>query len=240
MNSVFSFSRFWNVLKIQFRLDSKPLIINTVSTLTFYLFLLLTIDFVELRTSTWVLLCLTSVIGVLVLSTEICNNIRGKTKFLTFSVLPASNLEKFSVRLLICSIIPVTIWVLLSFLLYCNDTVSQLYRLNDQNMPIHIILCFLLLLSSSLCTFWGTMFRRLGIAAFIVMTTITIILIGNSLGDMNLMFLDPIMRFIMKDPTLGNLYIVIGGFSVLLTLINWTAAYFIYCRKEMNLKLLNW
>ena len=245
MNEVFSFFRLSKLLKLQFRLAAKPLILYASVSLFFYL---LTVWLIGMKSDSgriwegfWILTCITGTGGVLLVSSAVCANIRKKITFQTFNLLPASNLEKILSRVLICNILPLTIWLVLSFLLHLNDDFAFYLGFGESGAMIsHTVMFFILMWLSSLSTFWGVVFRRFGFVAFIVMTTLFIVLLVNWLTEADLMFLDPIIRFISSDATYKNLLLVTGLFFGLLTLINLTAAYFVYRRKEMKVKLLNW
>lgn len=242
MNKIFNINRFWNLLKIEFRLESKPLIINTSVTLVFYLMLLGIVGSAAngLMWFVWGVMLFTSIVGLFLMSAEVCGNVRSHNNFRAFNLLPASNFEKFSARMLVCHVIPVAIWVALSFLLYCNDDVVERIKFNNDNYPAHVVIVFLIVWLTSLCAFWGTMFRKLGIIAFAVFVTGFIALSVNVLDDINLMFMDPIMRYVASDPSFGNMFIVIGSVVAVFCLINYVASYFVFCRKELNFKLFNW
>ena len=244
MNEVFSFSRLSKLLKLQFRLAAKPLILYASVSLFFYvltLWLIGTQSGKRIWDGFWILTCITGTGGVLLTSSAVCANIRSKIAFQTFNLLPASNLEKILSRVLICNILPLTIWLVLSFLLHFNDDFAFNLGFGEPTVVIvHTVMFFILVWLSSLSTFWGVVFRRFGFVAFVVTTTLFIVLIVNWLIEANLMFLDPVFRFISNDATYKNLLLVTGLFFGLLTLINLTAAYSVDRRKEMKLKLLNW
>jgi len=244
MNKNFSFSRFFKLLKLQFQFAATPLIIYILTTLTFYF---LTIWLIrvpigpsEMWRSFLSLTIISGTTGVLIMSSLICANVRKKIDFQTFNLLPVSNLEKFLSRVLICNILPLIIWTVLSFLMYLNYVLTSMGGFSERNMPFHIIFAMGLVWLSSLSTFWGTVFRRFGFVVFLVFTILLIVLIISLLKNinLNLMFLDPVVRFIGKD--LHRLYLVVGLFTGFLTLVNLTAAYFVYSRKEMRFKLFNW
>ena len=240
MNGVFSFFRFSKLLKSQFRLASTPLIVYVLATLTFYF---LTVWLIKMPGTRiwqpfWGVTCVTGTAGVLIMSSLFCANVRKKIGFQTFNLLPVSNLEKYLARVLIYNVLPLIIWGVLSFALYLNDDFVSKLGFEKRNLPVHIILAMLLVWLSSLAAFWGTMFRRFGFVVFLVFTTLLIVLTVNWLINANLMFLDPVARFIGKD--LHRLYLVVGLFTGSLTIVNLTAAYFVYRRKEMRSKLFNW
>ncbi|MBQ3658218.1 MAG: hypothetical protein II956_15470 [Bacteroidales bacterium] len=241
MNENFTFFRFSKLLKSQFRLAATPLIVYVLATLTFYF---LTVWLIGMPGKSkiwepfWGFTVVIGSAGVLVVSSLICANIRKKIGFQTFNLLPASNLEKFLARVLICNVLPLIIWVVFSFLLYFNDDFVSKLGFQEKNLPVHIILTMCLVWLSSLSTFWAAVFRRFGLVVFLVFTTLLIVLCVNWLISANLMFLDPIARFIGGD--LHRLYLVVGLFTGFLTIVNLTAAYFVYRRKEIRFKLFNW
>lgn len=244
MNAVFNFKRLGNLLKEQIYLSSKQLIVYITITLTLYLafWVLIQSDYKMNDTSKtiWIMLILSSVFGLLTLSSLVTGNMKTKTSFQAFALLPASNLEKFVSKVLILSIIPLIYWIIMSFLLYFNE--SAVERLNFF-VPSHIVMIFLFLWFLSMATFWGTLFRRFGFVIFVVATTLVIVLIVNNsdgFNNTNFMFFDPIIRYIQSGEGYGRLYFVIGSVTGVLTLINWTLSYLIYRRKEMNVKFLNW
>lgn len=242
MNKNFSFSRFFKLLKLQFHFAATPLLIYVLTTLTFYF---LTIWLIRVpigpidmwRSFLW-LTIVSGTTGVLIMSSLICANVRKKIDFQTFNLLPVSNLEKFLSRVLICNILPLIIWTVLSALMYLNDVLTSMGGFNKRNMPFQIIFAMGLVWLSSLSTFWGTVFRRFGFVVFLIFTTLLIVLTIKWSDTANLMFLDPVVRFIGRD--LHRLYLVVGLLTGFLTLVNLTAAYFVYRRKEIRLKPFNW
>ena len=171
MNKNFSFSRFFKLLKLQFQFAATPLIIYILTTLTFY-FLTIWLIRVQIGHSDmwWSFLWLTIVsgtVGVLIMSSLICANIRKKINFQTFNLLPVSNLENFLSRVLICNILPLIFWAVLSALMYLNDVLTSMGGFNERNMPFQIIFAMGLVWLSSLSTFWGTVFRRFGFIVFL-------------------------------------------------------------------------
>lgn len=237
MNKFFNIKRFWNVLKIDFRLYSTPLIINTAITVSFFLLLV----FVAPTWFMWEWLLFASIVGVITVPGEICGNVRNSNNFRYYFLLPVSNFERFLARMLICHIIPLVVFVTLSFLLYLSDYVVNYIHYNSVTFPVHIIVLFMILWLTSLNTFFGTLFRKGGDVAFVVFMALLVFFGSFILEEINLMFLDPIVRYVQKDQnSFGRLYLVVGCISAVFSLINYAAAYFVYSRKELNVKLFNW
>ena len=241
MNETFNFKRFWLVLKEELALSSRPLIVNTLATLMLVGVTLYSLYNFTLSTTTGfnVLLAITSILGVLFLSSRMYSVIRSKTAFASYYTKPASTLEKYLSRLLLSNILPVVIWLLLFALLRCSDQYNYRYIIFSNHAAEVISYCVVAV--ASMFFFWGVVCRtRFGFFMSVIVITLCIIGIALYMAYCNLMFMDPIVRFIVSDPGFGHLDIVLVTLTAVICLANYVAAYYIFRSRQMNLKLFKW
>ncbi len=241
MNETFNFKRFWLVLKEELALSSRPLIVNTLTTLLLLGIMLYSLYHFPYNTTTGfnVLLVIISILGVWFLSSRMYGDIRSKTAFASYYTKPASTLEKFLSRLIISNILPVLIWLLLLVLLRCNDQYFYKYIVYSHNADEIFAYCVVGI--ASMFFFWGVVCRtRFGffIGAIVIILCIVVISVYMVYG--NLMFMDPIVRFIVNDPGRGHLNIVLTTLTALICLANYVAAYYIFRSRQMNVKFFKW
>jgi len=246
MNDFFNLKRFWLVLRRELRLSTKPLIIGTALTVGLLLFDITGIykshsssvkDFMVFLA----MLTFAVTVAVWVSSAQISRNLARKTSFLAFSTLPASSFERYLARVVVCGFLPVAVWFTLYFGVHLSDTIVEYTGMNNDTIThaILITLCACVILFSSVFAFWGAAFRRYGfivgfcVTAFSVFALFRWILFGN----VSLMFLDPIGRFVQHDFFgYGRLRLVLAVALLIIGAINLGAGYFFYRRKQMIIK----
>lgn len=241
MNETFNFKRFWLVLKEELLLESRALIVNTLTTLTLVGVMLYSLYHFTYNTTTGfnVLLMIISILGVWLLSSRMYGVIRSKMAFAAYYTKPASTLEKFLSRLIMSNILPVAIWLLLLMLLRCND--QYYYRFIMYVKHADEILAYCVVAIASMFFFWGVVCRtRFGFIIGAVVIVLCLIGIAYWMSYSNLMFIDPIGRFVANDPGRCHLNIVLTALTVIICLINYVAAYYIFRSRQMNLKLFKW
>ncbi len=244
MNDFFNLKRFWLVLRRELRLSTKPLIIGTAFTVGLLLFDITGIykshsSSVEDFMIFLGMLTFAVTVAVWVSSAQISRNLARKTSFLAFSTLPASSFERYLARVVVCGFLPVAVWFTLYFGVHLSDTIVDYTQMNSGGQGGFIALCACVILFSSVFAFWGAAFRRYGfivgfcVTAFSVFALFRWILFGN----VSLMFLDPIGRFVQHDFFgYGRLRLVLAVALLIIGAINLGAGYFFYRRKQMIVK----
>ncbi len=241
MNKTFNFKRFWFVLKEELFLSTKPLIINTLLTLMLVGVTMYSLYHYEVNTTMGfnVILMIVSMLGVWVLSSRAYSIIRSKTAFASYYTKPASILEKYLSRLIVCNFLPVLIWVLLLVLFESNDRYYDVfirrYQFADE------VVCYFLLGLAPLFFFWGVACRaRFGFFVCILVITLCTVGITYYLNYGNMMFLDPIWRFVYSDPGRGNCNIVMSILIAVVGIASFVAAYFVFRSRQMDVKFFKW
>lgn len=244
MNDFFNLKRFWLVLRRELRLSTKPLIIGTALTVGLLLFDITGIykshsSSVEDFMIFLGMLTFAVTVAVWVSSAQISRNLARKTNFLAFSTLPASTFERYLARVVVCGFLPVAVWFTLYFGVHLSDTIVDCTQMNSRSQGGFIALCACVILFSTVFAFWGAAFRRYGfiigfcVTAFSVFALFRWILLGN----VSLMFLDPIGRFVQHDFFgYGRLRLVLAVALLIIGAINLGAGYFLYRRKQMIVK----
>ena len=244
MNDFFNLKRFWLVLRRELRLSTKPLIIGTAFTVGLLLFDITGIyksrsSSVEGFMVFLAMLTFAVTVAVWVSSAQISRNLARKTSFLAFCTLPASSFERYLARVVVCGFLPVAVWFTLYFGVHLSDTIVDYTQMNSSGQGGFIALCACVILFSTVFAFWGAVFRRYGfivgfcVTAFSVFALFRWILFGN----VSLMFLDPIGRFVQHDFFgYGRLRLVLAVALLIIGVINLGAGYFIYRRKQMIVK----
>ena len=241
MNETFNFKRFWLVLKEELLLTSKPMIINTLLTLMLVGVTMYSLYHYEVNTTMGfnVILMIVSILGVWILSSRVYGIIRSKTAFASYYTKPASILEKFLSRLIVSNIMPVLIWVLLLVLLESNDRYYDVfirrYRFVDE------VVCYVLLGLTPLFFFWGVACRaRFGFFVCILVIALAAVGITYYFSYGNMMFLDPIWRFVYSDPGRVNCNIVMSILIAVVGIASFVAAYFVFRSRQMDVKIFKW
>ena len=237
MNDFFNLKRFWLVLRRELCLSTKPLIIGTVIVVCMLvldvtgIYKCLDVSYTVYDNNVKVdgymiflwLLAFVLAMAVLVSSAQISQNLAQKTSFLAFNTLPASTFERYLARVSVFSFLP----LLVGFAFYFG-------------IKLHgfIPLCWCVILLSTAFVFWGAVFRRYGfIIGFCVTAFSVFALFRWILPNVNLMFLDPIGRFVQHDFFGdGRLYLVLTVVLLIVGVINFGAGYFFYRRKQMIVK----
>jgi len=112
-------------------------------------------------------------------------------------------------------------------------------NLNESYVPLLGLMVFL----GGIFLFWGAMFRRFAavvavavIAAIVVLVRYLVVI----MQDKDLMWLDPIRVFIQRNvTTVESLNWLWTIFAIVFFVFSAVAAYFIYRRKQLNVKLFN-
>lgn len=244
MNDFFNLKRFWLVLRRELRLSTKPLIIGTVLTVGLLLFDIAGMykshsSSVEDFMIFLAMLTFAVTVAVWVSSAQISRNLARKASFLAFSTLPASSFERYLARVVVCGFLPVAVWFTLYFGVHLSDTIVDYTQMNSSGQGGFIALCACVILFSTVFAFWGAAFRRYGfivgfcVTAFSVFALFRWILFGN----VSLMFLDPIGRFVQHDFFgYGRLRLVLAVALLIIGAINLGAGYFFYRGKQMIVK----
>lgn len=240
MNSVFNFKRFWHTLQEEFCLSAKPLTIFAIilvglSALT-ALSLMAHLDHIALLL--WVVLISGSMFGVWHFSAKVIKNIATDKGFVSFTLLPASPLEKFCSRLVVFHLVPILLWIALSIALINIPVVHEVYfgHTPGGTYGVYAVFLAILILFAAINVFWAVVFKRFGFAVSAIVTAASVVLITYGLDNSNLMFLDPIARYIERDHV--NVYIVGGEVTAAFCAIVYCLSFLIYRRKQLIFKLL--
>ena len=243
MNDFFNLKRFWLVLRRELCLSTKPLIIGTALTVAVLMFILLGVYKysnynIEAFMVLFGFLSVIATIAVWVSSAQISHNLARKTNFLAFSTLPASTFERYLARVVVCGFLPVAVWFTLYFGIHLFDRIVDYTEMNDRFQSSFIALSACVILFSTVFAFWGAAFRRYGfIIGFCVAAFSVFALFRWILPNINLMFLDPIGRFVQHDFfSYGRLRFVLAVALLVIGVVNLGAGYFFYRRKQMIVK----
>lgn len=255
MNDVFCLKRFWLVLRRELRLSTKPLIIGTALTVGLLALNIAgvckffdvnymgvnkrgTIDGLMVFLG---LLTFAATIAVWVSSAQISHNLARKTNFLAFSTLPASTLERYLARVVVCGFLPVAVWFTLYFGIHLFDRIVEYTEMNNDTTAhaLLIALCACVILFSTVFVFWGAACRRYGfILGFCVAAFSVFALFKWILPNISLMFLDPIGRFVQHDFfSYGRLRLVLAVALLIIGVVNIGAGYLFYRRKQLIVKV---
>ena len=246
MNDFFNLKRFWLVLRRELCLSTKPLIIGTALTVAVLMFILLGVYKysnynIEAFMVLFGFLSVIATIAVWVSSAQISHNLARKTNFLAFNTLPASTLERYLARVVVCGFLPVAVWFTLYFGIHLFDRIVEYTGMNNDTIShaFLIALCACVILFSTVFVFWGAACRRYGfILGFCVAAFSVFALFKWILPNISLMFLDPIGRFVQHDFFgYGRLRLVLAVALLIIGVVNIGAGYLFYRRKQLIVKL---
>lgn len=239
MNTVFNFKRFWHTLQQEFCLAAKPLMIFALLLVGIGILLILSLmaNLDAIALLLWSALIPVSLFGVWHFSAKVVKNIATDKGFVAFTLLPASPLEKFCSRLIVYHFVPILLWILLSMIIIHIPPVYSVYfeHYPGRNYGLYVAFLTVLIWFAAINVFWATVFRRFGFAVSALVTTASIVLISISIENANLMFLDPIARYIYRNTV--NVYIVDSIATVVFCTIVYCLSFWMYQRKQLNVKL---
>ncbi len=238
MNKTFNIKRFWTYLRRDFVLNAKQ-IAAPLAAILFMMAMYLWCHYQHYPSRSGFLGFLMSVGAVLVLimTSRITNTFQSKTSCTDLLVAPASMLEKYVVKIIRHFVLPM-IFLAVSVKICFHYEDSN--NLNESYVPLLGLMVFL----GGIFLFWGAMFRRFAavvavavIAAIVVLVRYLVVI----MQDKDLMWLDPIRVFIQRNvTTVESLYWLWVIFAIVFFVLSAVAAYFIYRRKQLNVKLFNW
>ena len=231
MNQVFNIKRFLLVLKQDLALNFKRLIISFVlMTLPF----VLAYSTVSIKNGPSLLFFIIGIFGgmfyAVISSSNFCKQFASKTQCINYLTLPSSNLEKYTSQLLFKVIIPLGMWTLVYY-------IAEKFYHEPIHMPkeFYGAMLFICALLSSICLFWGSIFRRFAFVAAAVAVTLSLILVLYFIRDMDLMFLDPIRVYIQTDGP-SALYNVLTIIDVVFFIVSVVLSYLMVSRKQLIVK----
>ena len=239
MNETFNIKRFWAYLRRDFALNIVKVTVPLLA-MAFLLLMYLWFKFQHYpgAEAMLVFLMMGGAVIVLIMSSKIANSFQQKTSCADFLTVPASMPEKFLTKIVRHFIVPMTFLAVMV-------RIGVHYE-NDETLTESFVpLVDMMLLAGGIFLFWGAVFRRLAAVVAVVIVAAIVILLRymtmNVLDSMNLMWLDPVRIYLQNcdNPKL-RIYTFLSVFAALFFIGSAIAAYFIYRRKEMKVKLFNW
>lgn len=236
MNQFFNIKRFAQVFKQDLVVNYKKII---VGILLMALSVVLAFSTLELNNKVAAMFYFAVIFGgmayVVISSSNLSRHFYSKTQCINYLVLPGSNFEKYLSKVIFKTIIPFFLWMLMYYITYIYIDSETLKTPQD----FYGGMVFLGALLSSICIFWGAVFRRFAIVFAAVGVTAFIVFLRTFIEKINFMFLDPIRIYIQSDETSTRLFIVLTIIDVIMFLVCAVLAYFIISRKQLILKPLN-
>jgi len=243
MNETFNIKRFWAYLRRDFALNALNILV-TLGVVMLLMWLGVWFWHYQHYPAGEGLVGFATVGGaalVLVRTSMIANTFQRKTACTDFLVLPASMLEKYVAKIIRHFLVPTIIVAATARIVYTFE-----YEKDVQDMFVPFV--DLAVFASGIFLFWGAVFRRFAAAvAILVITAIVLIVryfrdsLTEMLMTMDMMWLDPVRVYVQSgdDPD-TRLFILLSILAALFFIGSAIAAYFIYRRKEMKVKLFNW
>ena len=248
MNSVFNIKRFWAYLKREIVVNPKRVYIPAgLMTVLFGAFLLVkfaagdsgdgVVAMNSLKDAAQSLMGFLGFGGaalVLIYTSQISNCFAQKTSCTDFLTVPASMLEKYVSKIVVNFIIPIT--------LYAAMFGYTMYSWNKPDtLTAWLSITAALVFVSGIFLFWGALFRRFAALWAVLAITAFVMLIYHFRFDierMDLMFLDP-WRVYFNGMTEVGVAVFFNIVAAIFFIINAVIGYFIYRRKQQNVKPFN-
>ncbi|MCQ2973459.1 MAG: hypothetical protein MJ211_01465 [Bacteroidales bacterium] len=235
MNSVFNIHRFWNTLKRDVALCWQYPVILFISTfITFFISYNLNKDVNEVS-SFWIFL---EAVCIFIFSSLIGNNLKTKKIAFDTLTLPASNLEKFISRLLMFFVFPISILVIVFFIIANNDYFIEFFEIFRDNMFWFSFILFIITIQTTIFIIGGIVFKRFSFCLTIIIECFVIYFIVKILDNCDFLFLDPLFSKVNhNDFTSAYLWEI--AILFLFMIVNFTISYILFCRKQITINKLS-
>ena len=233
MNEVFSFKRFWAFLKREAVLNKKMIYIPAAilfALLAVYLWLEFSLE-ARQASDFFVSLTVFGAFGYVVFySSMISKCFAEKPLCIEFLAAPASMPEKYLTKIITHFLIPLITFevVLLVVTAVQNDS-------DGWNVFYHTTAAVVFL--SGIFLFWGAVFRRFAAGAAILAITVFAVAVRLGLTEINFMFLDPLRVYC--ESRHDNVYVLFNTSAAVFFVVCAVAGYFIFSRKQLIVKRLN-
>ena len=242
MNETFNIKRFWAYLRRDFALNALNILV-TLGVVMLLMWLGVWFWHYQHYPAGEGLVGFATVGGaalVLVRTSMIANTFQRKTACTDFLVLPASMLEKYVAKIIRHFLVPAIVVAATAWgVFYIRDA----HDLHVAFVPLVSLAVF----ASGIFLFWGAVFRRFAaVVAVLVITAIILIIryfrysFNEVMMSMDFMWLDPVRVYVQSgdDPD-TRLYVLLSILAALFFIGSAIAAYFIYRRKQQNVKPFN-
>lgn len=238
MNSVFNIKRFWWYLKREMVFDHKLLFqILSVTLLAIISYVLFSkvLGYESVSDLIAGLLFGLGIICIGYFTSEISSCFKKKPICVDYLTVPASMLEKYLSKIVKHFLIPFLLYMIaLRILQFIEDPNHILFDFTR----VEMLLSSILLCESSYFLFFGVIFRRFAIVWALVLNTVVSTFFGACALFINFMPFDPIRVYFQ---THGGSRLMLGSITcVVIMIISIIVSYFIYRRKELHVKPLNW
>lgn len=238
MNSVFNIKRFWWYLKREMVFDHKLLFqimsVTFVALLAYVLFSKV-LGYESVSGFIAGLLFGLGVICVGYFTSEISSCFKKKPICVDYLTVPASMLEKYLTKIIKHFLIPFLVYMIaLRICQFIEDSNHVLFEFTRMDM----LLTGILLLESAYLLFFGVFFRRFAIVWALVFNTVVSTVFGACALFINFMSIDPIRVYLQMHG--GSRLELFAASSAVIMIISIIVSYFIYRRKELHVKPLNW
>lgn len=238
MNSVFNIKRFWRYLKREMVFDHKLLFqLTSVVVIALLSYVLFAKVLGRESISEFIagLLFGLGVICVGYFTSEISSCFKKKPVCIDYLTVPASMLEKYLSKIIKHFLMPFLLYMIaLKLFQIIENPSNSLFELTRLDM----VMLSILLCESAYFLFFGAIFRRFAIVWALVLNTVVSTAFGACALFINFMPFDPIRVFLQTH--VGSRLVLGTITSVVIMIISIIVSYFIYRRKELHVKPLNW